>query len=48
MNRRVSFHAMAEQELNDAASYYNRQYQGLSCTISPGELTEEGGVYAKL
>jgi len=23
MNRRVSFHAMAEQELNDAASYYN-------------------------
>ncbi len=22
MNRQVSFHAMAEQELNDAASYY--------------------------
>jgi transposase len=24
-----------------------RQYQGLSCTISPRELIEEGGVYAK-
>jgi len=23
MNRQVSFHAMAEQELHDAASYYN-------------------------
>ena len=25
----------------------NRQYQGLSCTISPSELIEEGGVYAE-
>ena len=25
-----------------------RQYQGLSCTISPRDLIEEGGVYAKL
>jgi hypothetical protein len=29
MNRRVSFHAMAEQELNDAASYYNASRPGL-------------------
>jgi toxin ParE1/3/4 len=29
MNRQVSFHAMAEQELNDAASYYNALRPGL-------------------
>ena len=29
MNRPVSFHAMAEQELNDAASYYNALRPGL-------------------
>ncbi len=29
MNRRVSFHAMAEQEINDAASYYNASRPGL-------------------
>ena len=29
MSRRVSFHAMAEQELNDAASYYNANCPGL-------------------
>src|SRR5437879_10585806 len=29
MNSRVSFHAMAEQELNDAASYYNALRPGL-------------------
>ena len=29
MNRQVSFHAMAEQELNDAASYYNTIRSGL-------------------
>ena len=29
MTRRVSFHPMAEQELNDAASYYNAQSPGL-------------------
>jgi toxin ParE1/3/4 len=29
MMRRVSFHPMAEQELNDAASYYNAQSPGL-------------------
>jgi hypothetical protein len=29
MNRQVSFHAMAEQELNDAASYYNASRPGL-------------------
>ena len=29
MMRRVSFHPVAEQELNDAASYYNTQSPGL-------------------
>jgi toxin ParE1/3/4 len=29
MMRRGSFHPMAEQELNDAASYYNSQSPGL-------------------
>ena len=29
MNRQVSFHAMAEQELNDASSYYNALRPGL-------------------
>jgi toxin ParE1/3/4 len=29
MNRQVSFHAMAEPELNDAASYYNALRPGL-------------------
>lgn len=29
MTRRVSFHPMAEQELNDAAGYYNAQSPGL-------------------
>jgi toxin ParE1/3/4 len=29
MMRRVSFHPMAEQELNDAARYYNAQSPGL-------------------
>jgi len=29
MNRQVSFHAMAEQELDDAASYYNAFRSGL-------------------
>jgi toxin ParE1/3/4 len=29
MIRRVSFHPMAEQELNDAASYYSTQSPGL-------------------
>jgi toxin ParE1/3/4 len=29
MTRRVSFHPMAEQELNDAASYCNAQSPGL-------------------
>jgi toxin ParE1/3/4 len=29
MTGRVSFHPMAEQELNDAASYYNAQSPGL-------------------
>lgn len=29
MKRRVSFHAMAEQDLNDAASYYNASRPGL-------------------
>jgi hypothetical protein len=29
MNRWVSFHAMAEQELNDAASYYHASLQDL-------------------
>ena len=29
MTHRVSFHAMAEQELNDAASYYNAIRPGL-------------------
>ncbi|HEY7495757.1 MAG TPA: hypothetical protein VIH59_32220 [Candidatus Tectomicrobia bacterium] len=29
MNLLVSFHAMAEQELNDAASYYNASRLGL-------------------
>jgi toxin ParE1/3/4 len=29
MMRRVAFHPMAEQELNDAASYYNAQSPGL-------------------
>ena len=29
MARRVSLHSMAEQELNDAASYYNAQRPGL-------------------
>src|SRR5712691_1211668 len=29
MHRQVSFHALAEQELNDAASYYNALRPGL-------------------
>ena len=29
MRRRVSFHAMAEQELHDATSYYNDNSSGL-------------------
>ena len=29
MTRRISFHEMAEQELNEAASYYNAQRPGL-------------------
>ena len=33
MNRQASFHAMAEQELNDAASYYNALRPGLGQTF---------------
>ena len=33
MNRSISFHTMAEQELNDAASYYNASRPGLGQTF---------------
>ena len=33
MTRRVSFHPLAEQELNDAASYYNAVSPGLGVTF---------------
>ena len=33
MNREVSFHPLAEQELNDAASYYNAAGPGLGATF---------------
>jgi toxin ParE1/3/4 len=33
MTRRVSFHPLAEQELNDAASYYNAVSPGLGITF---------------
>ncbi len=33
MTRRVSFHPMAEGELNDAANYYNAQSLGLGNTF---------------
>jgi hypothetical protein len=33
MNRRVSFHPLAEQELNEAASYYEAGSPGLGATF---------------
>lgn len=33
MTGRISFHEMAEQELNEAASYYNGQSPGLGNTF---------------
>ncbi len=33
MTRRISFHPLAEQELNEAASYYNAASPGLGTTF---------------
>lgn len=33
MTRQISFHAMAEQELNEAARYYNAENPGLGNTF---------------